>query len=132
KQEDVETPYIDDATDLDQCSLAQLQAEIARLQQLVSIDQETTKRFKELSTKITTESELLRASKEKLADHEGAAERLQSLLNERNDSYKRVFSALVAEERVLQELYSPIKALLESAQGTLNKLSFSVARTVDI
>lgn len=132
KKEDVEAPYIDDAADLDQCTLAQLQAEIGRLQQLVSIDQETAKRFKELSTKISTESELLRASKEKLADHEGAADRLQCLLNERNDSYKRVFSALVSEERVLQDLYSPIKALLESTEGTLNKLSFSVTRTVDI
>ncbi|WP_313201076.1 TrlF family AAA-like ATPase [Pseudomonas sp.] len=132
KKENVELPYIDDGADLDQCTLAQLQAEIGRLQQLVSIDQETAKRFKEISTKISTESELLRASKEKLADHEGAAERLQSLISERNESYKRVFSALIAEEHVLQDLYSPIKELLESAQGTLSKLSFSVARTVDI
>ncbi|MCI0911809.1 TrlF family AAA-like ATPase [Pseudomonas putida] len=132
KNEDIQQPYINDGADLEQCTLALLQAEIGRLQQLVSIDQDTAKRFKELSTKISTESELLRASKEKLSDHEGAAERLQSLIGERNDSYKRVFSALVAEECVLQELYSPIKELLENAQGTLNKLSFSVTRTVDI
>lgn len=132
KSEDIQQAFVADSTDLEQCTLAALQAEIDRLQQLVSIDKDTAKRFKELSTRITTENELLRASKEKLADHEGAAERLQTLITERYESYKRVFSALVAEERVLQDLYFPIKELLKNAQGTLNKLSFSVARTVDI
>ena len=45
---------------------------------------------------------------------------------------KRVFSTIVAEEQVRPELYSPIKKRLDSVQGTLNKLSFSLARTVDI
>jgi len=132
QNEDPHREYISEGANLEECNLSLLQAEINRLQQLVSIDQDTANRFKELSTKITTETELLRASREKLADHVGASQRLEVLVSERCESYKRVFSALVAEEQVLQELYSPIKQRLDSAQGTLNKLSFSVARTVDI
>jgi energy-coupling factor transporter ATP-binding protein EcfA2 len=124
--------YISESEDLEKISLARLQAEITRLQELVSVDKDTAKRFREISQKITTETELLRASNEKLADHEGATERLKDLVADRYEAYKDVFSALVAEEKVLNELYAPIKARLDSASGTLNKLSFSVARTVDI
>lgn len=130
--EDAQQPFIAEGAKLEECNLSLLLAEIDRLQQLVSIDKDTAKRFKELSIKITTETELLRASREKLNDHVGASQRLEVLAGERCESYKRVFSALIAEEQVLQELYSPIKQRLESAQGTLNKLSFSIARTVDI
>ncbi|HBQ8682556.1 TPA: AAA family ATPase, partial [Klebsiella pneumoniae] len=121
-----------DSEDLEKITLARLEAEITRLQELVSVDKDTAKRFKEISQKITTETELLRACNEKLADYEGATERLEGLVSDRYEAYKNVFSALIAEEAVLNDLYSPIKARLDSASGTLNKLSFSVARTVDI
>lgn len=132
KLEDPAQAYISESEDLEKITLTRLQAEITRLQELVSVDKDTAKRFREISQKITTETELLRASNEKLADHEGATERLKDLVADRYGAYKDVFSALVAEEEVLNELYAPIKARLDSASGTLNKLSFSVARTVDI
>src|SRR3990167_1934583 len=132
KSEDPTQAYIQDSEDLEKITLARLEAEIARLQELVSVDKDTFKRFREISQKITTETELLRACNEKLADHEGAAERLNGLVGDRYEAYKNVFSALIAEESVLNELYAPIKARLDSASGTLNKLSFSVARTVDV
>lgn len=132
KIEDLAQAYIQDSEKLDQTTLARLEAEINRLQELVSVDKDTAKRFRDISQKITTETELLRACNEKLSDHEGAAERLVGLVGDRYEAYKNVFSALIAEETVLNELYAPIKARLESASGTLNKLSFSVARMVDI
>ncbi|WP_431093242.1 TrlF family AAA-like ATPase [Pseudomonas brassicacearum] len=130
--EDLNTPYLEDSAELEKQTLALLQAEIGRLQQLVSVDKDTAKRFREISQKITTETELLRASKEKLEDHQGAASRLEQLVAERYTTYKDVFSALVSEEAVLNELYSPIKHRLDNSEGTLSKLSFTVTRTVDI
>jgi len=132
KSSDPTQAYIQDSENLEKITLARLEAEIARLQELVSLDKDTAKRFREISQKITTETELLRACNEKLSDHEGAAARLEVLVSERYEAYKNVFSALIAEETVLNELYAPIKARLDSASGTLSKLSFSVARTVDV
>ncbi|MEE4684252.1 AAA family ATPase [Pseudomonas alliivorans] len=132
KLEDVNQSYIQDLDDLDQVTLARLEAEINRLQKLVSLDKDTANRFREISQKVTTETELLRACNEKLVDHEGANNRLEGLIAERYEAYKTVFAALIAEEAVLKELYAPVKARLSSASGTLNKLSFSVSRTIDI
>lgn len=42
------------------------------------------------------------------------------------DGYVRVFDTVVAEERILNELYAPLMAELQEADGTLAKLSFSV------
>jgi hypothetical protein len=132
KLADPDQPYIQESENLEECTLALLEAETDRLQELVSVDKDTAKRFRELSKKIATETELLRACNEKLADHEGATERLEKLVSDRYAAYREVFSALIAEESVLKDLYAPIKARLDSASGTLNKLSFSVARTVDL
>ncbi|MGZ2995701.1 TrlF family AAA-like ATPase [Pseudomonas aeruginosa] len=129
---DVQVAFIPDGQDLERTNLSLLSAEIGRLQQLVSIDQDTAKRFKDISGKITAETEILRGTREKLADYESASTRLEKLVEERYQAYKRVFSAILAEECVLKDLYGPIKARLEQAQGTLGKLSFSVTRAVDI
>lgn len=124
--------FVEDDATLTKLPLAQLQAEITRLQQQVSVDKETSTRFAAASKKITEEGELLRATKEKLTDHEGAAFRLDSLLKDREEAYERVFAAILSEQQVLAELYAPIKSKLETAFGTLRKLSFSITRTVDI
>ena len=83
QNEDSQSEYVAEGANLEECSLSLLEAEIDRLQQLVSIDEDTAKRFKELSIKITTETELLRASREKLNDHVGASQRLEVLVGER-------------------------------------------------
>lgn len=43
---------------------------------------------------------------------------------DRADCYIRVFDALLAEERVLKDLYEPRTRHLREAGGTLSKLSF--------
>ena len=125
-------PLIDDDAILNNHPLLLLEAEIARLQKLVSVDQDTARRFSDLSKKIAIENELLRGLKEKLVDSEGAALRLEQLSKEREATYQLVFSAILSEQRVLQELYEPIRVRLGVATGTLRKLSFSITRTVDI
>ncbi|MDX1296732.1 MAG: AAA family ATPase [Pseudomonas sp.] len=123
---------IADGAELIKQPLCMLEAEIGRLQLQVSIDKETSTRFAGVSKKITTETELLRSLNEKLTDYKGAAARLEGLVKERDAAYERVFAAILAEQQVLAELYAPIKSRLETASGTLKKLSFAITRTADI
>ena len=43
-----------------------------------------------------------------------------------------MFEAVLAEERVLNELYAPLRMRLETAGGTLARLSFTVTRVADV
>lgn len=126
------TPFVADDAELTRQPLALLEAEIGRLQQLVSVDRNTAARFAALSKKIVDESELLKRLSEKLADAEGAKARAEGLQAERDLMYRRVFDAILAEEQVLNDLYAPIKSRLAGAEGTLRKLAFSVNRTADV
>src|SRR5262249_14891418 len=58
--------------------------------------------------------------------------RVSTLRREREEAYKRVFEAIVAEEAVLRDLYKPLMTRLGKAASTLGKLSFSVSRKADI
>lgn len=127
-----ETPLVGDAVELDTQSLAILEAEIERIQKLVSADVVTQKQFAALSTKIVEESNALEVLKEKLTDAEGAKERAKELLLEREASYRRVFEAISSEQDVLVNLYEPLMTRLEEASGTLRKLTFTVTRTADV
>lgn len=129
---DPATPLIEDDAVLANQPLALLEAEIKRLGELVSVDKETKDRFNALSAKITTETELLAGLREKLTDCEGAEERLTGLPEQRELSYRRIFEAVLGEEKVLNDLYAPIRAHMDEAGGTLQKLSFNVLRTADV
>jgi hypothetical protein len=123
---------IADDAELARQPLALLEAEIARLEKLVSVDRDTASKFTAMSKRITEETAALARMNEKLADCEGAKERLKTLVQEREAAYVRVFDAIVAEEGVLTDLYSPLMARLGAAGGTLKKLAFSVRREADL
>jgi energy-coupling factor transporter ATP-binding protein EcfA2 len=129
---DPNTPYFADDTDLTTLSQAMLDAEMARLEKLVSADKETQRRYTALSGNIATETAALQTLTDKLKDAQGAKERARELQTEREDAYARAFDALVAEQSVLEELYAPLMARLGAASGTLQKLSFSVARIANV
>lgn len=129
---DPKAPLIPDDADLSCQPLGLLEAEIRRLNDLVSVDTETRERFKALSGKITTESELLGALVEKLTDCVEATERLKSLPEERERSYARIFEAVLSEQNILNSLYAPIRARMDETGGTLGKLAFTVTRRADI
>lgn len=128
----LETALVPDDAELQRQPLALLEAEINRLNQLVSVDRSTALKFTALSKKIVDETELLGRLKEKLTDAEGAKARADGLQAEREAIYRRVFEAIVAEEGVLNDLYAPIKERLADAGGTLSKLGFSVTRAADV
>lgn len=129
---DPDTPYIPDGTDLSKLSLAVLDAEMGRLQKLISADTETQRLFQNLSQRIVQETALVDGLKEKLEDAEGARERARGLLDERRAAYIRVFDALTSEQDVLLDLYRPLMDRLAAASGTLKKLTFTVARVADV
>jgi hypothetical protein len=129
---DPNTPYFPDDTDLSTLSQAVLEAEMARLEKLVSADKETQRRYTALSGSIATETAALQTLMEKLKDAQGAKNRARELQDEREEAYGRAFDALVAEQSVLEALYAPLMAKLAAASGTLKKLSFSVARVANV
>lgn len=129
---DPNTPYFPDDTDLSTLSQAVLDAEMARLEKLVSADKETQRRYSALSGSIATETAALQTLTEKATDAKGAKDRARDLQTQREEAYGRAFDALVAEQSVLEDLYAPLMARLAASSGTLKKLSFSVARVADV
>ncbi|WCP15256.1 hypothetical protein sphantq_03717 [Sphingobium sp. AntQ-1] len=129
---DPNTPFFPDDTDLTTLSQAVLDAEMSRLEKLVSADKETQKRYTALSGNIATETAALQTLSDKLKDAQGAKDRARDLQAKREEAYGRAFDALVAEQSVLEELYAPLMARLAASSGTLKKLSFSVARIASV
>lgn len=124
--------YIADDVDLEKMPLALLEAEIDRLTLLISADKTTAQRFNAISQKIAQEQAALTGLTEKLADYEGAQRRLGNLRLERDTTYRRVFTSILEEESILRDLYQPIMTKLSGSTGTLNKMSFSIKRTINI
>jgi energy-coupling factor transporter ATP-binding protein EcfA2 len=129
---DPNTPFFPNDTELATLSQAVLDAEMSRLEKLVSADKETQKRYTALSGNIATETAALQTLSDKLKDAQGAKDRARDLQVEREEAYGRAFDALVAEQLVLEELYAPLMARLALSSGTLKKLSFSVARIANV
>jgi hypothetical protein len=129
---DLAVAYIAADATLDKLPLAVLEVEIGRLEKLVSLDRDTASKFAALSRRITEEAAVLERLRERLADCEGAKERVKALAEEREAAYVRVFEAIHAEQGVLVSLYRPLMMRLATAVGTLKKLSFSVSREADI
>ncbi len=126
------TPYFPDGTNLSTLSQATLEAEISRLEKLVSADEETQRRYTKLSGLIATETAAMETLTAKVVDATGAKARARELQTQREAAYGRAFDALVAEQSVLQELYAPLMARLDAMSGTLKKLSFSVTRVANV
>ena len=131
-QGDPGTPLVAADADLEKMPLAVLEAEMARLEKLVSADRETQRKYAAVSKAIARESAQLATLKTRLADCEGARGRARELNRKREQAYGRAFEALEAEQDVLERLYRPLMERLGGATGTLSKLSFSVARTADV
>jgi hypothetical protein len=113
-------------------SLAILEAEIGRLEKMVAADKETANRLSAISKRLIEETTGLERLKERLADYKGAQDRAKALVADREQGYVRVFDAILGEERVLKELYAPLMTRLKAAGGTLEKLSFTVTRVVNV
>ena len=132
KLENPNLSYIRADADLERQPLAVLDAEIERIQKQVNVDRDTAARFAALTKKIAEENTALNRLTEKRTDSEGARGRAEALVQQREDSYKRIFKAVLDEQAVLVTLYAPLMERLDAAQGTLQKLHFSVQRIANL
>jgi hypothetical protein len=119
--------YLEDGLKLNDQSLADLEAEIARYQQMVNVDRTTAERYAAISKKIDAEKLALEHLTTELEDCEGAKARAVALAIERETTYQSVFEAVLSEQQVLLDLYKPLMERLQAASETLKKLSFSPA-----
>jgi len=129
---DKNQPYLAENADPEKTPLAQLEAEAARLQALINIDTETAKKFAALVKRIAEENTKTQNARQTLSNCEGASERMAELSKQRRETYLRVFASIISEEQVLRDLYQPLVDRLQSGTGTLQKLSFSATRRVDV
>jgi hypothetical protein len=123
---------IADDADLATLSLAPIAAEMTRLEALFGADKIVRDQYAALTSRITQENSALQTLQTRLTDAQGAAARRKELQAERDQSYGRVFEAIVAEQSTLAGLYAPLMGRLASSSGTLKKLSFSVRRVADV
>ncbi len=129
---DPQRSYLAGNADPEKTSLAVLEAEAARLKALINIDTETANKFATLVKRIAEENTQIETTRTTLTDCEGAAARMANFNQQRKETYLRVFESIIAEEQVLRELYQPLVDRLQTAQGTLQKLSFSASRRADV
>ncbi|MBM3575922.1 MAG: ATP-binding protein, partial [Alphaproteobacteria bacterium] len=128
---DPNTPLIADDVDLKNLSLSLIVAEMTRLEAFISADKAIRDQYTALTKRISQESNTLKAFEEKLKDSQGAATRRKALQGERDDAYKRIFVAIIKDQKTLANLYKPLMDRLAESSGTLRKLGFSVRRIVD-
>lgn len=129
---DSNVPLIAYNADLASLPLAQIAAEMVRLEALFSADKLVREHYSALTGRIAQESSALQTLETRLTDAQGAAERRRDLQNERDDTYGRVFEAIINEQNALAALYAPLMARLATSSETLKKLSFSVRRIADV
>ena len=125
-------PLIPDDVDLPTLPLAPIAAEMTRLEALFSADKQVREQYTALTARIAQENSAFKTLEARLIDAQGATARRKGLQTEREDTYGRVFEAIINEQNALAELYAPLMARLAASSGTLQKLSFSVRRLADV
>ena len=105
---------------------------MTRLEALFSADKLVREQYTALTGRIAQENSALQTLETRLTDAQGAVARRKNLQLERDDTYGRVFEAIINEQNALAGLYAPLMARLATSSGTLNKLSFSVRRIADV
>jgi energy-coupling factor transporter ATP-binding protein EcfA2 len=129
---DPHVAVIPDTADLSVLPLALIAAEMTRLETLFGADKVVRDQYAALTSRIAQETSALQTLETRLTDAQGAAVRRKDLQTERDDTYGRVFEAIINEQNALAGLYAPLMARLAASLGTLKKLRFSVRRIADV
>jgi energy-coupling factor transporter ATP-binding protein EcfA2 len=124
--------YVADDADLSQEPLTALRNEAARLRELAGLDARKLARLKSLDEKIQKAEIALSQLERQVADAVAARARIDIVKDERREAYAAVFDGFRLEEQQLGELYAPLAKSLESEEGALGSLAFSVRRKVDV
>lgn len=102
------------------------------LRKEVGADAQKQKRYAEVQQLITRQEAVLRKLDAEIEKAEGADTRRRTLIERRRVAYADVFGTMREEEKVLEQLYSPLSLSLAAAKGALSKLEFVVQRRVDL
>lgn len=129
---DPSVALIPDDADVSTLPLAPIAAEMTRLEALFSADKIVRNQYQVLTSRIAQENSALKTLETRLTDAQGATTRRKDLQTKRDDTYRRVFDAIINEQDALAGLYAPLMARLAASSGTLKKLSFSVRRIADV
>ncbi|MEQ1716634.1 MAG: AAA family ATPase, partial [Hyphomicrobium sp.] len=105
---------------------------MTRLETLFGADKLVRDQYTALTARIAQENSALQTLETRLVDAQGAIARRKVLQTERDDTYGRVFEAIIDEQNALAGLYAPLMARLAASSGTLKKLSISVRRTANV
>ena len=129
---DSNVALIADNADLSTLPLSPIVAEMKRLEALFSADKLVQEQYTALTSRIAQENSALQTLETRLTNTQGAKARRKDLQTERDDTYGRVFEAIINEQNALEGLYAPLMARLAASSGTLRNLSFSARRTADV
>ena len=98
---DPNVALIPDSADLSTLPLVPIAAEMTRLEALFSADKLVREQYTALTGRIAQENSALQTLETRLTDAQGAAARRKDLQTERDDTYGRVFEAIINEQIAL-------------------------------
>ena len=125
-------PYFTSYDNLSTCTYTLLIKEQHRLEAVIGVDNTRRKKYTDLSNKIIQAETALKLRKIEIEKAEAAPKKIKELFKQRKDTYELLVGQIVKEEKLLAKLYNPLQERLNSQDGTLSKLTFSVNRVVDI
>ena len=124
--------YFPDTAVLADLTYTLLSKEQRRLEAKIGVDEARRRRYADLSKKIAQAESALVQRGEEIKNAEAAEGKINEFSAQRQKAYCSLVAQIEREEKTLKELYKPLQDRLDAEAGTLNKLSFSVRRVVDI
>ncbi|WP_024771785.1 TrlF family AAA-like ATPase [Aquimarina macrocephali] len=125
-------PYFDENAILAELTYTLLTKEQRRLEALIGVDKAKRKNYIDLSKRITRAEAALKLRDKEITKSETAPAKIKELLEQREQAYKNLVGEIEKEAKLLKKLYKPLQDRLDEQKGTLNKLTFSVNRNVDL
>ncbi|MHB8190679.1 MAG: TrlF family AAA-like ATPase [Ferrimicrobium sp.] len=120
------------ADQLRNVALATLKDQFEKVSTEIGIDRQNAQKLKMLNTRISARQLEIEKAQRDIDLFEGWSERLKELVRERSEVYQQYFELVLAEEKILEELYQPLSAKLTDTGGSVGSLRLNVARKVDL
>jgi len=125
-------PYFETSADLSKMTHSLLLKEQNRLESRIGVSATRRRKYTELSNKIVRAETALKRRDAEIKKAGEAPNKIKELLKKREEAYKGLVGEVEREAGHLQTLYRPLQDRLDAQEGTLNRLTFSVNRTVDM
>ena len=109
-----------------------LSKELRRLEVCIGLDRTKRNNYNNISNRILREESSLVLRDKEIESAESAPKKINDLISHRETIYSHLIEEIEKETKLLSNLYKPLQDRLDEEKGTLNKLTFSVNRIVDI